>query len=86
VAPKQLKRDCRKLGERIGTRFPLTPHVLRRTFATRALRASGDIRSVQELLGHASIGTTEVYTHVDLDGLRALVEATALPQPPPAQT
>ena len=83
VAPKQLKRDCRKLGERVGTRFPLTPHVLRRTFATRALRASGDIRSVQELLGHASIGTTEVYTHVDLDGLRALVEATALPDAPP---
>ena len=81
VAPKQLKRDCKKLGLRIEARYPLTPHVLRRTFATRALRASGDIRSVQELLGHASIGTTEVYTHVDLDGLRALVEASALPSP-----
>ena len=82
VAPKQLKRDCKRLGERAETRHPLTPHVLRRTFATRSLRASGDIRSVQVLLGHASIGTTEVYTHVDLDGLRALVEATALADAP----
>ena len=88
LAPKQLKRDCKRLGERARTRHSLTPHVLRRTFATRSLRASGDIRSVQVLLGHASINTTEVYTHVDLDGLRALVEATALagpPEPPPAE-
>ena len=81
VLPKQVKRDCARLGRQAETRHPLTPHVLRRTFATRALRASGDIRSVQVLLGHASIHTTEVYTHVDLDGLRALVEATALPAP-----
>ena len=81
VDPQQIKRDCRRLGERIGARFRLTPHVLRRTFATRALRASGDIRSVQVLLGHASIQTTEVYTHVDEDGLRALVESTALDPP-----
>lgn len=88
VDPQQIKRDCRRLGDRIGARFRLTPHVLRRTFATRALRASGDIRSVQVLLGHASIQTTEVYTHVDEDGLRALVESTRLDAPradrPPA--
>ncbi|PAP74216.1 tyrosine-type recombinase/integrase [Rubrivirga marina] len=84
VAPKQLKRDCRALGLRVEARHPLTPHVLRRTFATRALQASGDIRSVQVLLGHSSIATTEVYTHVDLDGLRTLVEATALPDADPA--
>ena len=81
VDPQQIKRDCRRLGDRIGARFRLTPHVLRRTFATRALRASGDIRSVQVLLGHASIQTTEVYTHVDEDGLRALVESTRLDAP-----
>lgn len=81
VDPQQVKRDCQKLGERIGTRYKLTPHVLRRTFATRALRASGDIRAVQVLLGHASIQTTEVYTHVDQDGLRALVESTRLDAP-----
>ena len=81
VDPQQVKRDCVGLGARVGTRFRLTPHVLRRTFATRALRASGDIRAVQVLLGHASIQTTEVYTHVDEDGLRALVESTRLDAP-----
>jgi site-specific recombinase XerC len=79
--PKQLERDCARTGERAQTRYRLTPHVLRRTFATRSLRASGDLRGVQELLGHASIQTTEVYTHVDEDGLRALVESTRLDAP-----
>ena len=78
VLPSQVKREVHRVGERAHTRYALTPHVLRRTFATRSLRASGDIRSVQVLLGHASIGTTEVYTHVDEAGLRALVESTAL--------
>ena len=79
--PKQLERDCARIGERACTRHRLTPHVLRRTFATRSLRASGDIRAVQVLLGHASIQTTEVYTHVDEEGLRELVESTALGSP-----
>ena len=87
VDPQQVKRDCVGLGKRIGARFRLTPHVLRRTFATRTLQASGNIRAVQVLLGHASIQTTEVYTHVDEDGLRALVESSALDasatRPPP---
>ena len=78
VDPRQIARECRRIGRRVGTRHRLTPHVLRRTFATRLLASSGDIRSVQELLGHATIQTTEVYTHVDEEGLRALVEATAL--------
>jgi site-specific recombinase XerD len=78
VRPRQVARDCIRTGERARTRYRLTPHVLRRTFATRSLRASGDIRAVQVLLGHASIQTTEVYTHVDEEGLRELVESTAL--------
>lgn len=78
VGSKQLRRDCRAVGDRAATRHTLTPHVLRRTFATRTLRASGDIRAVQDLLGHASITTTEVYTYVDEESLRAVVEGTAL--------
>ena len=78
VRPRQVARECKRVGERTGARHRLTPHVLRRTFATRLLASSGDIRAVQELLGHATIQTTEVYTHVDEEGLRELVEATAL--------
>ena len=78
VVPRQVARECKRVGERIRARHRLTPHVLRRTFATRLLASSGDIRAVQELLGHATIQTTEVYTHVDEEGLRELVEATAL--------
>ena len=78
VVPRQIARECKRVGERIRARYRLTPHVLRRTFATRLLASSGDIRGVQELLGHATIQTTEVYTHVDEEGLRELVEATAL--------
>jgi len=76
VGPKQIRRDCRVLGERVETRHKLTPHVLRRTFATRALASSGDLRGVQDLLGHATLSTTEIYTFVEEEGLRAIVEGT----------
>lgn len=74
VGSTQLERDCEAIGKRIRCAFTLTPHVLRRTCATRGLKASGDIRAVQEFLGHASIATTQLYTHVDTETLRNLVE------------
>ena len=75
---KQIARDCARLEGHITTRHKLTPHVLRRTFGTRTLRHTGDLRGTQELLGHASIQTTEVYTHVDEEGLRRLVETDTI--------
>lgn len=64
-----VQRRLREMGIRQGVDGPLHPHALRHSFATHMLESSGDLRAVQELLGHANISTTQIYTHLDFQHL-----------------
>ena len=67
----QFWRVLRELGHRAGLGSAVHPHLLRHTFATHMLAGGADLRSVQEMLGHADLSTTEIYTHLDSAALKA---------------
>ncbi len=60
-----------KLSERIGLKKKISPHTFRHSFATHLIEGGADLRAVQEMLGHESITTTEIYTHLDNEYLRS---------------
>jgi site-specific recombinase XerD len=64
LTPRSVERIIKKCAVKAGITKKMTPHVLRHVFATDLLNNGADIRSVQQLLGHASINTTQIYTHI----------------------
>ena len=75
ISAQGVWQRLRTRGQRAGVAVPVHPHMLRHSFASHVLQSSGDLRAVQELLGHASISTTQVYTRLDFQHLAKVYEA-----------
>ena len=65
-------RVVKRAARSAGLAVDVSPHTLRHSFASHLVEGGADLRSVQEMLGHASLQTTQVYTHVDHERLRAV--------------
>jgi len=74
LTTRSMARIIKKYAAACGLGTDVSPHALRHTFATHMLEGGADLRSVQEILGHASLSTTQKYTHVTLDRLMAVYD------------
>lgn len=72
ITPRSIERIVKHYGVKAGISKKVTPHIIRHSFATDLLSNGADLRSVQALLGHAHIGTTQIYTHVTDKHLRSV--------------
>jgi integrase/recombinase XerC len=75
ITPRAVQIRIRQLAQRQGMFKRVHPHMLRHSFASHVLESSGDLRGVQELLGHADIATTQIYTHLDFQHLAKVYDA-----------
>jgi site-specific recombinase XerD len=72
LTPRSIERIIKKYAIKAGITKKVTPHTLRHSFATDLLQNGADIRSVQMMLGHSSVSTTQIYTHVTDKQLREI--------------
>jgi integrase/recombinase XerC len=75
LSPRSVQQRLKTFALRQGVATRVHPHVLRHSFASHVLQSSSDLRAVQEMLGHASISTTQVYTHLDFQHLAKVYDA-----------
>ncbi len=75
ISVRNIQDRLRLQGRRAGMYQDVHPHMLRHSFASHMLESSGDLRAVQELLGHANIATTQIYTHLDFQHLAKVYDA-----------
>jgi integrase/recombinase XerC len=75
ISVRNIQARMKLQGRKAGMRQDVHPHMLRHSFASHMLESSGDLRAVQELLGHANISTTQIYTHLDFQHLAKVYDA-----------
>jgi len=75
LTPRAIELRLEQRAKNSGLGLNVHPHMLRHSFASHVLQSSGDLRAVQEMLGHASIATTQIYTHLDFQHLAKIYDA-----------